>query len=110
MLGNGFGHTVEDAFEIMYFAGVLDFDDDDFVFAVLCFDVDTVELVVGTLLIPFAFEDFKDSDLFPEHDGQETVEHTEVGLLAQQALDCPIETDIPVLQLLSFNICHGFRI
>jgi len=54
--------------------------------------------------------DFEDMDLFPQHDGQETIEHCEIGLLTQQTADCPIETDIPVLQLFSFILCHGFRI
>ena len=87
MLGDGFGHAVEDTFEIMYFAGVLDFDDDDLAFAVQCFDVYTVELVAGTFLVAFAFEDFKDTNLFPKHDCQETVKHIEVGLLAQQTVE-----------------------
>ena len=94
----------------MYFSGILDFDDDDLAFAVQSFDIYTVELVAGTFLVAFAFEDFKDTNLFPEHDCQETVKHIEVGLLAQQTLDSPIETDIPVLQLFSFILCHDFRI
>ena len=83
MLGNGFGYAVEDTFEVMHFAGILDLDDDNFAFTVQRFDIDTIELVVGTLLIAFAFEYFEDLHLFPQHDGQETVEHTEVSLLAQ---------------------------
>jgi len=83
MLGDGFGHAVKDTFEIVYFTSVLDFDDDDLTFAVQGFDIDTIEFVVGTFLIAFAFEDFEDTDLFTQHDGQEAVEHTEVGLLTQ---------------------------
>ena len=40
MFGDGFGYAVEDAFQIMQFACVLDFDEDDFAFTVQGFDVD----------------------------------------------------------------------
>lgn len=99
MFGDGFGYAVEDAFQIMQFACILDFDEDDFAFTVQGFDVDAVELVVGAFLVAFAFEDFDDLDFFVQHDGQETVEHIEIGLLAQQTLNGPIEANIPVLQL-----------
>ena len=110
MLGDGLGYAVEDTFEIVYFAGVLYLDENDLPLAVERLDVDTVELVVGTSLVAFAFKDFDGLDLFVQHDGQETVEHVEVSLLPQQAFDGPIETDIPVLQLYSFFLCHDFRI
>ena len=97
MLGDGFGYAVKDAFEVMHFAGVLNFDDDNLTFAVQGFDIDTVEFVVGTFLVAFAFENFEDTNFFTQHNGQETVEHIEVGLLTQQTFDGPIEADIPVL-------------
>ena len=43
MFGDGFGYAVEDAFQIMQFACILDFDEDDFAFTVQGFDVDAVE-------------------------------------------------------------------
>ena len=59
--------------------------------------LDAVELVVGSFLVAFAFEYLDDLDLFVQHDGQEAVEHVEVGLLSQQSLDSPIEANIPIL-------------
>ena len=94
----------------MYFAGVLYLDDDDLALAVERLDVDAVELVVRSFLVALAFEDFDNLDLFAQHDGQETVEHIEIGLLAQQTLDGPVEANIPVLQLFSFHLFHDFQI
>ena len=82
MFGDGFRRAVEDAFQVMQFACVLDLDENDLPFAVQGFDVDAVVLVVGTFLVAFALEDFDDLDLFVQHDGQEAVEHVEIGLLA----------------------------
>ena len=79
MFGNGFSHTVEDAFEIMHFAGVLDLNDDNFAFTIQRFDIDTIELVVGTLLIAFAFEYFEDLHFFPHRNGL----HASADLLSQ---------------------------
>ena len=110
MFSDGFGDTVEDAFQIMQFACVLDFDEDDFALAIQGFDIDAVELVVGAFLVAFTFEDFNDLNFFVQHDGQETVEHIEIGLLAQQTLDGPVEANIPVLQLFSFHLFHDFQI
>ena len=83
MLGDRFGYTVEDAFEVVHLASVLDFDDDNLAFTVQSLDVHTVEFVVKSRLVAFTFEDFQNLDFFADHDGQETFEHTEVGLLAQ---------------------------
>ena len=110
MFGDSFGDAVEDAFQVMQFACVLYLDEDDFAFAVQGFDVDAVELVIGAFLVAFAFEDFDDLDFFVQHHGQETVEHIEIGLLAQQTLDGPVEANIPVLQLFSFHLLHDFQI
>jgi len=108
MFGNGFGYTVKNAFEIMNFASVLDFDDDDLTFTIQRLDIDTIKLVIDTFLVTFAFENFENTDLFPQHDSQETVKHIEVGLLTQQTFDGPIKADIPILQFFSFILCHGF--
>ena len=81
----------------MHFARILNFDDDNLTFAVQGFDIDTVEFVVGTFLVAFAFENFEDTNFFTQHNGQETVEHIEVGRLTPQSCDGPLEADLPVL-------------
>ena len=55
MLGNCFRHSIKDAFEIIQFTSVLYFHNDDFSFAVLRLDVCTVELVISSQLIVFAY-------------------------------------------------------
>ena len=97
MFGDRLRHAVKDTFQIMDFACVLDFDNDDLAFAVERLDVNAIELIVSAFLIALAFEDFHDFDLFTQHNSQETVEHVKVSLLAQQTLDSPIEPNIPVL-------------
>ena len=62
MFCDGFGYTEEDTFQIVYFPCVLHFHDDDFVLAVPCLDVHTVEFVVFLLLVAFAFQYFNDAD------------------------------------------------
>ena len=82
MLGDGFGHSVKNAFQIVKFARVLYLDDDDFVFTVARFDVYAVEFIVSSQLVTFAFEYFHDSHFFPQEYGEETFENTKVCLLA----------------------------
>lgn len=96
MLGDGLGDAVEDAFEVVSFAVVLDFDEDDLVLAVAGLDVDAVGLVVLVDAVAFAFEDFEDSDGLAQQDGEEAFEDGEVGLLVQEALDGPVEADVAV--------------
>ena len=98
MLGDGLGDTVEDALQVVQLAGVLYLDDDDFALAVLGFDVHTVELVVLCLLVAFAFEYFQYMDGFSKEYGQKTFEHAEIRFLAEQTFDCPVKSDILVLQ------------
>lgn len=64
MFSDGFGDTVQDAFQVVQFACVLDFDEDDFALAIQGFDIDAVELVVGAFLVAFTFEDFNDLNFF----------------------------------------------
>ena len=79
----------------------------DLTFTIQRLDIDTIKLVIDTFLVTFAFENFENTDLFPQHDSQETVKHIEVGLLTQQTFDGPIKADIPILQFFSFILCHG---
>ena len=96
VLGDGLGDAVEDAFEVVALAVVLDFDEDDLVLAVAGLDVDAVGLVVLVVAVAFAFEDFEDADGFVQQDGEEAFEDGEIGLLAQEAFDGPVEADVAV--------------
>ncbi len=56
MLGDGFRNAIEDAFQIIKFARVLDFNDNDFPFTVKSLDIHTIELVIHRLLVAFTFQ------------------------------------------------------
>ena len=88
MLRDGLGHAVEDTLQVIQLPRVL--------FAGL--DIHSVELVTLRELVALALQQFHDGDRFAKEYGEETLQHAEVGLLAQQALDGPVETDISVCQ------------
>ena len=82
MLRDGLGNAEEDALQVVYLARVLHLDDDDFILAVACLDVHTVEFVIFTLLVALAFQYLDDADRLAQQHGEETFEHAEVGLVA----------------------------
>ena len=75
-------------------ASELYFYDDDFAVFLLGLYIYAIELVVGGFLIAFALQDFHDANLAPEKDGDESFEHSKVGLVAQHALHGPVKTDV----------------
>ncbi len=83
-LGYGFCYAVEDMFQVPCLACVLYFDDDYFILAVFGLYVHTVELVVGTGLVSFAFQNLDDGYLFAQQHGEKAFQHAEVCLVAQQ--------------------------
>ena len=93
VLGDGLGGGVEDTFEEVEVIGLLDLDEDDLAEAVLGLDVDAVELVLFVLLVALAFEEFGDGDVLAEDGGDEPLEDGEVGLVAEDVLGGPVETD-----------------
>ena len=66
MLGDSFGHTEQDTFQVIKFAGKLDFHDNDFTLAIQRLDVDPIELIVTEVLVAFTFQNLIDDDLFIE--------------------------------------------
>ena len=98
MLRDGLGHAVEDTLQVIQLPRVLYLDDDDLALAVAGLDIHPVELVTLRELVALALQQFHDGDGLTQEHGEETLQHAEVGLLAQQALDGPVETDISVCQ------------
>ena len=95
MFGNGLCHAVEYTFQIMHFARVLNFYDDNIALAVFGLDIHAVELIIFSLLVAFTFQDLNDFDRFTNEHGEEPLKDIEVGLLSQQAFDSPVEAYTP---------------
>ena len=55
MLRNSFSHTIEHTFQIIQFTCILDFYYNDIALAVFGLDINSIELVVFSLLVTFAF-------------------------------------------------------
>ena len=83
MFRNGLGYTIKYPFQIIKLTGVLDFDDDNLILAVLGLDVYPVELVVGGQLVTLAFQNFDNLDLLADEYGKESFENTEIRFLSQ---------------------------
>ena len=99
MFGDGLGHAVKYAFQIINLPRVLHLHEYDFAFAVLGFDVHAVELVGLGQLVPFTFQYFHDLRLVLEEHCEQSFQHGEVGLVAQQPLDGPVESYVSVFEL-----------
>ena len=97
MFRNGFRHSIQDAFQVIELACQLNLHDDDFIPAVLCLDIHTVELIVGIILIALAFQEFNNMNTFIQENGHKTFKHPEISLLPKDALGGPVETNNPVI-------------
>lgn len=53
--------------------------------------------------LPSALQDINNLDRFIQKYCQEALKHTKVRLLAKQALDCPIKSDVSIFQFLHFD-------
>ena len=82
MFGNGLGHAVQYAFQIINLPRVLHLHEYNFSLAVLGLDVHAVELVGLGQLVPFAFQYFHDLRLVLEEHCEQPFQHGEVGLVA----------------------------
>ena len=106
MLGDGLGHAIEDALQVVQLTGVLYFHDDDVALAILGLDVNPVELVVLSLLVPLALKNLDNLDGLIEKYGQESLQDTKVGLLSEQPLDGPVETYVLVSKFCHVIVLH----
>lgn len=92
--------------------------DNDVPLAVLRLDVHTIELIVGCLLVAFAFQDVDDRNWFTDKHGKEALKYSKIRLLTKQALDSPVKTYIFIFQFfhhfssflffISFDSLHHF--
>ena len=57
-------------------------------------DVHAIELVVAVLGVAFAFEKLDDGEFATDERGDEPFKHLMVGLVAQEALHGPVESDV----------------
>ena len=99
VLRNGFRHAIQYTLQIIELPRVLDLDDDNLALAIQGLDVHSIELVVGGQLVPLALQQLHDRDFLAQEYGEETLQHVEIRLLPEQALDGPVETDVSVLHL-----------
>ena len=82
MFGDGLGHAVENAFQIINLPRVLHLHEYDFSLAVLGLDVHAVELVCFGQLVALTFQYFHDLRLVLEEYGEQPFQHGEVGFVA----------------------------
>ena len=97
VFGDGFGHSIENTFQVIQLAGVLHFHNNDFPFAVKRFDIHAVELVFSGLLVALAFQQFEDGHFLVQEHSEEAFQYAEVSFLTKEALYCPVEADVFVL-------------
>ena len=97
MLCDGFCHTVEHPFQVIQFPCLLYFHEYDFIIAVACLNVHTVELVVAVILVALALQNLDDVHRFVDQYSYESLKHAEVSLVAQHALGGPVKSDISVV-------------
>ena len=105
VLRDGLGRAVENALQIVELARQLYLDDEYLATVVLGFDVYTVELVVGSVLIALALQQLHNVDGLAQQDGHQTLKHAEVGLVAKHAFHGPVESYIFVVCVHSVVVC-----
>ncbi len=66
MFGDDSGSTVEHPLHVIKFARKLHFDNDDFFLAVFYLENNALEFIASVLLVAFAFENFKDKNIFTQ--------------------------------------------
>ena len=91
VLGDGFGDAIGHAMEIIQFTVVLYFEQHKYATVILGEEVDTVKFVVGSLLIPFAFQYVFYMNFAAKNDSKQTFKHYVVGFVAQDAFDGPVK-------------------
>lgn len=104
VLRDGLRRPEEETLHEIQLAGVLDLYDDYLTHGVENLDIHAVVLLVRSLLVALALEDLHYPYSLTEEHRKEPLEHTEVRLLPQQALDGPVEPHVQVF-LFSHNLC-----
>ena len=96
MFCNSLSHTIEYTFKIIQFTCILNFYYNDIALAVFCLDINSIELVIFSLLVTFAFQYIYDFDWFPYKYGKETLQNAKISLLTQQSFYRPIKAYKPI--------------
>ena len=69
---------------------------DNFSLAIFGFDIYTIKFIFSCLLVAFTLQDINNLDRFIQKHSQEALKHSKVSLLAKQALDCPVKSDVSI--------------
>ena len=93
MFSYSHGCREQNALKVVVFVLVLNFDNDDLVFAVRNFQVEAVGFLAGEIPVALAFKYRQNLDVILEQLRQKPFEDVEVNLAAQQSFNCPVETD-----------------
>ena len=70
----------------------LNFNDNQFSLGIFYEQVNPVHLIVGVLFIAFAFKEAVDNDIFAKQFTLKTLQYDKISLIAQQSLNCPVES------------------
>ena len=91
MFRNSLSHTIKYTFQIIQFTCILDFYYNDIALAVFCLDVNSIELVIFSLLVTFTFQYINDFDWLSYKYGKKALQNAKISLLAQQSFYSPIK-------------------
>ena len=80
------GNAIQHPLQIVRVARGLNLDDENLTFVVLCFNIDTVELIVGILLVALAFKYIDDSTFLTQKDFDKPLQDVKILLVSQKAL------------------------
>ena len=94
ILRHQFGGTEQNALEVGILRLALHLDEQQLAGCVLGQDIHTVAFAVLAVLVAFALQQTVNLDVVIQQCGEKALQHSEVGLVAQQALQCPVETDV----------------
>lgn len=95
----------EDVLEIGILRLALHLDEQQLAVLVLRLNVHTVVLGIITVFVTLTLQQTVNLNLLVEQTGEKTLQHTEVGLVAQQPLQCPVKADVC---LVSHNVSFPF--
>ena len=98
IVGDDLGNTIKDTVEIGQLTRVLNLKDGKLPLFVLCEDVYPIKLIVLTILIALALQEFRNLEFLIEQRLHQSLQHGIVGLVAKQSFHCPVK---------SYIVCHN---
>lgn len=97
MFCNGFGYSIQDTLQIIQLTRILNLDDNNLIFTIESFDINSVELIILRLLVTLAFQNLHYMNFITYQYRKESFEHTKISFMTQQTLNSPIKADIFIL-------------